>query len=73
MQYTVKKIPSKINVNITLPSSKSISNRLLLMSALSSGRLKVESLSSSDDTQTMIRLLNSGDITKVLGWPGSRH
>ncbi len=71
MQYTIKKIPEKINIKITLPSSKSMSNRLLLMSALSEGKIKIENLSSSDDTQTMIKLLDSDDSVKDAGHAGT--
>ena len=38
---------------IRLPSSKSISNRLLLMDELSGGRIHIENLSQSDDTILM--------------------
>ncbi len=46
---------------ITLPASKSIANRALIIDALSGGHSTIENLSEARDTQTMKRLLNSGD------------
>jgi len=47
------------NVKITLPASKSISNRALIINALCQSAGEVENLSSARDTQTMLRLLSS--------------
>jgi 3-phosphoshikimate 1-carboxyvinyltransferase len=44
-----------------LPSSKSISNRALILNALSSNQSIVSNLSSARDTQLMMRLVNSED------------
>ncbi len=43
---------------VSLPTSKSISNRYLILSALSQGRLTINHLSESDDTQILHRLLS---------------
>ena len=51
--------PSEINATILLPSSKSISNRALIVHALGSGSYLPENLSDCDDTQVMIRALNA--------------
>jgi 3-phosphoshikimate 1-carboxyvinyltransferase len=71
MQYLIRNIPAELNSEIPLPSSKSISNRLLVISALSSGKIKVANVSDSDDTKTMLRLLNSKDEVKDAGHAGT--
>jgi 3-phosphoshikimate 1-carboxyvinyltransferase len=43
--------------NITLPGSKSISNRTLLLAALASGNTNIHDLLASDDTQRMLESL----------------
>ena len=47
----------KIIGEIALPSSKSESNRALIIQALGGNEIQLENLSSARDTQTMIRLL----------------
>lgn len=44
---------------ITLPGSKSISNRVLLLAALSQGRTTVHDLLDSDDTRVMFGALRA--------------
>lgn len=44
-------------IQITLPASKSISNRWLVMDYLSANGIKIKNLSSADDTQLLKRLL----------------
>ena len=51
--------PERINATIQLPSSKSISNRALIISALGNGEHQLENLSDCDDTQVMIRALHA--------------
>ncbi|AGF46977.1 3-phosphoshikimate 1-carboxyvinyltransferase [Candidatus Kinetoplastibacterium desouzaii TCC079E] len=48
----------KAHGSITLPGSKSISNRVLLLAALSPGVTKINGLLNSDDTSVMIDSLN---------------
>lgn len=48
-----------INATVQLPSSKSISNRALIINALGNGSYPLENLSECDDTQVMIRALES--------------
>ncbi len=55
------KSDAKLIGDIHLSSSKSESNRVLLMSALSSQPFDISNLSDAKDTQTMHRLLSSGD------------
>ena len=44
-----------------LPASKSISNRALIINALAGNSSKLENLSDANDTQLMLRLVNSKD------------
>ena len=59
--FTLKKHSGKINSVITPPSSKSESNRVLIIDALSGLKSDLQNLSNARDTQTMIRLLKSKD------------
>lgn len=51
--------PESICATIQLPSSKSISNRALIIDALGNGNHQLENLSDCDDTQVMIRALQA--------------
>ena len=51
--------PERINATIQLPASKSISNRALIINALSKSNHQLENLSDCDDTQVMIRALHA--------------
>eukprot|EP00441_Pelagodinium_beii_P014655 CAMPEP_0197664632 /NCGR_PEP_ID=MMETSP1338-20131121/58756_1 /TAXON_ID=43686 ORGANISM="Pelagodinium beii, Strain RCC1491" /NCGR_SAMPLE_ID=MMETSP1338 /ASSEMBLY_ACC=CAM_ASM_000754 /LENGTH=471 /DNA_ID=CAMNT_0043243315 /DNA_START=45 /DNA_END=1460 /DNA_ORIENTATION=- len=50
---------SRLTGTITLPGSKSLSNRALLLAALSRGTTKVENLLDSDDIQAMLSALKA--------------
>ena len=50
--------PQRLDVHIQLPSSKSISNRVLLINALGGSTVHPENLSECDDTQVMIKALD---------------
>jgi len=56
MQYTINS-PVKLNANISLPASKSISNRALIIYALSGGRTLPQNLSDCDDTNVIIEAM----------------
>ena len=56
MQYIIK-APERLTQCIKLPASKSISNRSLVIHALSGGRIMPDNLSDCDDTEVMIRAL----------------
>lgn len=57
MDITLYK-PAKLNnTHIQLPGSKSISNRLLIIQALSGLNFKINNLSNSDDTQHLVTAL----------------
>ena len=53
MQYTIT-APQTINATIALPASKSISNRALIIHALSCGDILPQNLSVCDDTEVII-------------------
>ena len=52
------------DVEISLPASKSITNRLLIMRALSGNAIQIENLSTADDSQILENALrvSSGDV-----------
>jgi 3-phosphoshikimate 1-carboxyvinyltransferase len=53
--------PPSLKGTIALPTSKSESNRMLIIAACSKENIKLEGLSSARDTQTMLKLLNTDD------------
>ncbi|HBQ56399.1 MAG TPA: 3-phosphoshikimate 1-carboxyvinyltransferase, partial [Porphyromonadaceae bacterium] len=53
MQYKIYP-PEKLEARIELPASKSISNRVLILNALSLNTNPVENLSDCEDTQVII-------------------
>lgn len=59
MQYKLTS-PKSINQVITLPTSKSISNRALILNALSKCSYPIENLSDCDDTRVMIDAFKNG-------------
>lgn len=61
----------KIEASIHLKGSKSISNRILIMRALSGGQYQLENLSESADTHTLIKLLNQEDAHYDAGLAGT--
>jgi len=60
MEYTIKP-PKSVYTSIDLPASKSISNRALILNALSFSPYNIENLSDCDDTQVMVDAFNSND------------
>ena len=65
MQYLLN-APSSLHAAIQLPASKSISNRALILHALSGGNTCPENLSDCDDTQVMIHALdNMPDVIDI--------
>lgn len=55
-QYRIT-APKRLSAIITLPASKSISNRALIIYALSGGRMLPQNLSDCDDTDVIIKAL----------------
>lgn len=62
---------NKIRGEVLLPASKSISNRVLIINALSDSLLPVENLSDCDDTNNMLRVLGSNDNHFDIGHAGT--
>ena len=58
MIYTIYP-PASLHAKIRLPASKSISNRILILNALSKNNYPVRNLSDSDDTQVLMKALVS--------------
>lgn len=59
MRYLLS-APSHIKATIQLPASKSISNRALIIHALSKGNDVLSNLSDCDDTRVMVKALTEG-------------
>jgi 3-phosphoshikimate 1-carboxyvinyltransferase len=57
MQYTIN-APDRLNTTIKLPASKSMSNRALIIHAISGGEIIPDNLSDCDDTEVMIAALH---------------
>ena len=64
-QLTLKAI-SKVSGSVTLPGSKSLSNRILLLAALSKGTTEVHNLLDSDDIRYMLGALEQMGVTVTL-------
>ncbi len=62
-QYEIT-APSRFNHTIKLPASKSVSNRALIINALSGGKISPQNLSDCDDTQVVIDALK--DMPRVI-------
>lgn len=57
--------------DVRLPASKSISNRVLIINALADSDVPVENLADCDDTNTMLRVLNSNGNHFDIGHAGT--
>ena len=55
--YKVKQLKSKNNIEIKVPGSKSITNRALMLSALSNGLCKLNEVLFSDDSRAFLECL----------------
>ena len=63
MQYQIK-APNLLNQTIKLPASKSISNRALIIHALTGGSILPDNLSDCDDTSVIINALHNNSYRK---------
>ncbi len=71
MQYTIQPTTKSLTGEITLPTSKSISNRVLVINALAYSPFPVQNLSNSDDTSVMEQVLNSNTDKFDIGHAGT--
>ncbi len=69
--YAVEAPLALLNGKILLPSSKSISNRILIIQALSKNSRPVKSLSDSDDTRVMLQAFKSESPVLNVGHAGT--
>ncbi len=60
-----------IHLRINLPASKSISNRALILDALSYSSYEIENLADCDDTRVMVEALDSNDTFFDIGAAGT--
>lgn len=58
-QYYVKKLIKPIDWNVTVPGSKSMTNRVLLLAALQKGKITVDGVLFSDDSRVFLGSLQS--------------
>ncbi len=71
MKYTISKPDNILRGRIKLPASKSISNRALIINALSYSPYPVKNLSDSDDTQVMGKVFTSNTNYFDIGHAGT--
>ena len=71
MRYQLARLNSDISGDIELPASKSISNRLLILDSLASGKGELKNLSDSDDTRILLDALESDDPEVNVGHAGT--
>jgi len=71
MQYRVTHPTKTINAVIDLPTSKSISNRLLIIRALSKQNFAIHKLASADDTQLLLKALQLNQQKVDVGAAGT--
>ena len=64
-------LPNNINLQISLPASKSISNRALILNALAYSPYDIQNLSDCDDTLVTIKALDSNQTTFDIGAAGT--
>ncbi|MGM0620223.1 MAG: 3-phosphoshikimate 1-carboxyvinyltransferase [Bacteroidota bacterium] len=71
MRYRISTNKNKIEGRIKLPASKSISNRVLIINALSYSPYPVHNLSDSDDTRVLLEALFSNQNKFDIGHAGT--
>lgn len=70
MKYVLT-APQTLKSTIKLPSSKSISNRALILKALSDSSEAIDNLSDCDDTRVMVKAFESGNNQVDVGAAGT--
>ena len=58
-KYTVKKVINKKDINVEVPGSKSITNRALMLAAISNGKCKLSGVLFSDDSRAFLDCLDN--------------
>jgi 3-phosphoshikimate 1-carboxyvinyltransferase len=71
MNYLVNNLKKNIQAEINLPASKSISNRLLIIQALTEKKFELHNLSDSDDTKVMLNAFKSETNEVNIGHAGT--
>lgn len=71
MNYHISHKTKKINAEINLPKSKSLSNRALIIKALCANEFKIIDLSNSDDTLLLSKALSSDSKNIDVGESGT--
>lgn len=71
MTYFISATRKRITGSIRLPASKSISNRILIINALSYNPYPIRNLSDSDDTQVLAKALFSNHNSFDIGHAGT--
>ena len=70
MIYNIK-APNVLKANILLPSSKSISNRVLILNALCNHHEKINNISVCDDTEAVIKAIRDNESNIDIGAAGT--
>ncbi|MBP6436177.1 MAG: 3-phosphoshikimate 1-carboxyvinyltransferase [Paludibacteraceae bacterium] len=63
--------PTALQGTVVLPTSKSISNRVLIINALAESDMPIEGVSDCDDTRVMLNVLQSNDTKFDVGAAGT--
>lgn len=71
MRFRISGRKKTVTGNILLPASKSISNRVLIINALSNSPFPIGNLSDSDDTQVLKKALLSNEHSFDIGHAGT--
>ena len=71
MDYFVNCLLPGMKGSITLPTSKSISNRLLIIQALANYQFDIQNISESDDTRVMLEAFRNLDEEINIGHAGT--
>jgi len=71
MQYRILPPKAEVKGKVKLPSSKSISNRLLIIRALAGGKMQIHNLSESEDTLVMIEAFRLKNHVINIGHAGT--
>ncbi len=71
MQFSIYTNNKSLSGTIELPTSKSISNRVLILNALAYSAFPIANLSESDDTKVMAKVLNSNTNKFDIGHAGT--